>query len=51
MQRIKAGGHNIPEPVVLRRQFKMGSSNLEMMYKPLGIKYRFRQLKISISAL
>lgn len=33
-QRVKAGGHNIPEPVI-RRRFKMGLSNLDMLYKPL----------------
>ena len=33
-QRVKAGGHNIPEPVICRR-FKMGLSNLDMLYKPL----------------
>jgi len=33
-QRVKAGGHNIPEPVI-RRRFKMGLNNLEMLYKPL----------------
>ncbi len=33
-QRVKAGGHNIPEPVI-RRRFNMGLNNLEMLYKPL----------------
>jgi len=33
-QRVKAGGHNIPEPVI-RRRFKAGLDNLENLYKPL----------------
>ena len=33
-QRVKVGGHNIPEPVI-RRRFKAGLHNLENLYKPL----------------
>jgi len=33
-QRVKAGGHNIPEQVI-RRRFKAGLYNLENLYKPL----------------
>ncbi len=33
-QRVKAGGHNIPEKVI-RRRFKAGLNNLETLYKPL----------------
>jgi len=33
-QRVKAGGHNIPTPVVHRR-FAAGLDNLEILYKPL----------------
>lgn len=33
-QRVKAGGHHIPEPVI-RRRFKAGLDNLENLYKPL----------------
>ena len=33
-QRVIAGGHDIPEPVI-RRRFKAGLDNLEILYKPL----------------
>jgi len=33
-QRVKAGGHAIPEPVI-RRRFKAGLKNLDTLYKPL----------------
>jgi len=33
-QRVKAGGHNIPNPVIHRR-FKAGLDYLETLYKPL----------------
>lgn len=33
-QRVKAGGHHIPDPVVHRR-FHSGVRNLECLYKPL----------------
>jgi len=33
-QRVKAGGHNIPSPVIHRR-FKAGLEYLETLYKPL----------------
>lgn len=32
-QRVREGGHNIPEPVI-RRRFAAGLSNFEMLYKP-----------------
>jgi len=33
-QRVKEGGHNIPEPVI-RRRFSAGFQNFENLYKPL----------------
>jgi predicted ABC-type ATPase len=33
-QRVKEGGHNVPEDVV-RRRFKTGWSNFEALYKDL----------------
>ncbi len=33
-QRVKAGGHNVPEHVI-RRRFKAGLHNLDTLYKPL----------------
>jgi len=33
-QRVREGGHNIPEPVI-RRRFASGLRNLENLYKPL----------------
>ncbi|MBL1277625.1 MAG: hypothetical protein COB30_016205 [Ectothiorhodospiraceae bacterium] len=33
-QRVKAGGHNIPIRVI-RRRFKAGLNNLEILYKPI----------------
>jgi predicted ABC-type ATPase len=33
-QRVREGGHNIPEPVI-RRRFVGGLRNFEVMYKPL----------------
>ncbi len=33
-QRVREGGHNIPEPVI-RRRFASGLSNFETLYKPL----------------
>jgi len=33
-QRVKAGGHNVPE-LVIRRRFRAGLHNLETLYKPL----------------
>lgn len=33
-QRVREGGHNIPEPVI-RRRFAGGLSNFEALYKPL----------------
>ena len=33
-QRVRAGGHNVPEQVI-RRRFKAGLHNLENLYKPL----------------
>lgn len=33
-QRVREGGHNIPEPVI-RRRFASGLSNFENLYKPL----------------
>lgn len=33
-QRVREGGHNIPEPVI-RRRFASGQSNFENLYKPL----------------
>ena len=32
-QRVREGGHNIPEPVI-RRRFKAGLRNFEKLYKP-----------------
>jgi len=32
--RVRGGGHNVPEPVI-RRRFKAGLRNLEIIYKPL----------------
>ncbi len=33
-QRVRAGGHNVPEPTI-RRRFSAGLKNLETIYKPL----------------
>lgn len=33
-QRVREGGHNIPEPVI-RRRFASGQHNFESLYKPL----------------
>ncbi len=33
-QRVREGGHNIPEPVI-RRRFESGLRNFENLYKPL----------------
>ena len=33
-QRVKSGGHNVPEPVI-RRRFISGLRNLESLYKPI----------------
>jgi predicted ABC-type ATPase len=33
-QRVRAGGHNVPEQII-RRRFKAGLHNLETLYKPL----------------
>lgn len=33
-QRVRAGGHDVPNPVILRR-FVAGSHNLEVLYKPI----------------
>lgn len=33
-QRVREGGHNIPEPVI-RRRFKAGLRNFDTLYKPL----------------
>ncbi len=33
-QRVKAGGHNVPEETI-RRRFKAGIHNLEELYKPI----------------
>jgi predicted ABC-type ATPase len=33
-QRVREGGHNIPEPVI-RRRFASGLNNFETLYKPL----------------
>ena len=34
-QRVREGGHNIPEPVI-RRRFASGLRNFETLYKPLA---------------
>jgi predicted ABC-type ATPase len=33
-QRVRSGGHNVPEPVI-RRRFAAGLRNLEALYKPV----------------
>jgi len=33
-QRVRGGGHNVPEPVI-RRRFAAGLRNLEALYKPI----------------
>jgi len=33
-QRVRSGGHNVPEPVI-RRRFAAGLRNLETLYKPI----------------
>lgn len=33
-QRVRTGGHNVPEPII-RRRFSAGLHNLEVLYKPV----------------
>ena len=33
-QRVRSGGHNVPEPII-RRRFASGLRNLEALYKPI----------------
>ncbi|MBI9076601.1 MAG: zeta toxin family protein [Desulfatibacillum sp.] len=37
-QRVRVGGHNVPEQTV-RRRFKAGLTNFETIYKPLADKW------------
>jgi predicted ABC-type ATPase len=39
-ERVRMGGHNVPEDVV-RRRFKAGLSNFYQLYKPLADFWRF----------
>ena len=49
-QRVKTGGHNIPEDVI-RRRFAAGLHNFELLYKPLVDEWAFYDNSASMPQL